>query len=217
MSSDSVTAPLTMRTFLFDDGAGGDTAEMIGRTLREHGVARSALAGIRNLSTSAAQSVDREVGNVVDGLLGLDLGDILVSCWRKHRALVEAAKRTLAAPGSEEVVILARHRATATYRPAVDLLVDGRKVTTFDFTLAIVFEATGLEAVVRMGELVALQGGDCLATATLTLEGARLAERQRHFDPALVVSLHPGVVLVDRATTTPDSTWTRGGSITTAR
>lgn len=202
MRSTTIPAPLTMRTFLFDDGTVGDTAEAIGRTLNDHGVARAALAGTRHLSSAAVQSVDHEVGNVVDGLLGIDLGDILVSCWSKHRALVDAAKRTLAAPGSEEVVALARHDATATYRPTVDLLVDGIKVMTLRVTLAIAFDVTGVAAVVREGQLVALKSGDCLATATLTLEGERLAQRQRRVDPALLVNLHPGVTLVDETTTT---------------
>ena len=193
-----VTTPVTLRAFLFDTGAGEDTAEVIGRTLSEHGVAQAGLIGVRKLSTSVVHSVDREVGTVLDGLLDLDLGDILVSCWRKHRSLVEAAEHTLAVPGSEEIVVLALHRATATYSPHVDLYVDDVKVNTFEFELSVVFAATGLAAVVRHGDLVGLRGGDCLVTATLTLEGGRLAQQQRHFDAGLLVGLHRPIALVDK-------------------
>ncbi|HEU4948071.1 MAG TPA: hypothetical protein VFT31_13040 [Kribbella sp.] len=199
MNGAILTAPVTIRSFLFGAGTGADTAEVVGRVISEHGVARSALHGVRHLSAGAVQSVDREIGTVVDGLLDLDLGDILVACWSKHRALTEAAIRTLVAPGSEEVVALATHRAAATYSPHVDLLVDGRKVTTIEFRLTVVLDATGLAAVVRGGDLVALRGGDCRATATLLLEGVRLAERQSSLRPDLVVRLDPSVSLVDRA------------------
>lgn len=197
MTSSTLPAPLTVRAFLFGDGTGADTAEAVGRAFREQGVAEAALRGVRHLSAAGAQLVDREVGKVVDNLLAFDLGDVLVSCWRKHRALTEAARRTLATPDSEEVVTLAAHQATATYCPYVDLFVDDVKVTTLEFKLAVTFLATGLAAVVRSGELVALEGGDCLATATLTLNEAKLAERRMQFEPALMVNLRRGIRLVD--------------------
>lgn len=199
MTPNAPTTPVTMRSFLFGSSPGEDTAEVIGRTLNEHGVAHTGLLGVRHLSGSVVRSVDREVGTVLDGLLEQDLGDVLVSCWRKHRSLVEAAEHTLAVPGSEVVVALATHRATATYSPHVDLYVDDVKVNTFEFELEVVVEATGLAAVVRHGDLVALRGGDCLVTAVLTLEGGRLAERQHRFDAELLVELHRPVALIDKA------------------
>lgn len=196
MSNGTLAAPLNMRAFLFDDGTGTDTAEVVARTLRERGVTASALRGVGHLSAAAEHSVDREVAAVVDDLLALDLGDVLVSCWRKYSALTEAARRTLATPGSEEVVALASHEATATYCPYVDLFLDDIKLTTLEFKLAVTFLATGLAAVVRSGNLVAVEGGDCLATATLTLEGAPLTERRMHVDPSLVVNLRRGIPLL---------------------
>jgi hypothetical protein len=39
-------------------------------------------------------AVERELATASAGLLGLDLGDVLVGAWRKHRALVAAAEAT---------------------------------------------------------------------------------------------------------------------------
>lgn len=202
MSATAQIAPMTARVFLLGGDAGADTGEVLGRALSQHGVARSALQAVRHLSGSAVQTVDREIGTVADGLLDLDLGEVLVAGWRKHVALTESAKRTLAAPGSEEIVALASHRITSTSSPHVDLFLDDAKVKTLEFELEIVFDLTALSAVVRLGELVALRGGECLVTATLTLEGWRLAERQGHIDLALTVQLQPGVTLVDKAEAT---------------
>lgn len=194
MSSTTVTAPLTARTFLL----GAEEAERaVGRSLSDLGVARSALEGLHHLSDSALKSVDREIGVVVGGLLDVDLEEALLSGWRRYDALRQAAKRTLAAPGSEEVLALATHRVTSTYHPEVDLFVDDVTVKTLEFELNIVFDITGVSAVVRLGDLVALRGGDCLVTATLALQGERLAERQGHVDLALLVQLDPPVPLVD--------------------
>ena len=91
--------------------------------------------------------------------------------WRRYSALTSAAERTLAAPGSEEVVLLATHRVTWTYEPHIDLLVDGRKVTSLELQMTVVFDLHGVAAVVQLGDLVALRGGGCLITATLAARG----------------------------------------------
>jgi hypothetical protein len=203
MSPATLTRSLTARSFLFDDTSGADTAEALNRSLGEHGVARTAIHGVGRLSGSALQAVDREIGTVTDGLLDLDIGDMLVSGWRKYAALTKAAHSTLAAPGSEEVVVLATHRITFTHRPQIDLFVDDVKVNTLGFQLTMVFDVNGLVAVVRSGELVALRGGECVLTATLSLEGGQLAQQQRRIDLPVVVRLRPAIALVGGDATPP--------------
>jgi len=184
----------TARGVLFGDGV-GDAARELSRALSESDAALIAGQQLRHLSRSAAQAVDEEVGAVAADLLDIDLGDALVLGWRKYTALLEAARRTLASPSSEEVVELATHRVTSDFHPGIDLVIDGIRVNTFELHLALVFDLTGVSAVVRTGHLVAVRGGDCLVTATLTLEGARLAETRRSVDVAAVLPLQPPVVL----------------------
>jgi hypothetical protein len=190
------------RAFLLDDAEGADTAEVLARSLSEHDVARSALRGVRRLSGSALRIVDCEIATVAAGLLDIDLGDALVSAWRKYSAMTEAAERTLAVPGSEEVVVLTSHRVACTYQPQVELLVDGKKITTFEFDMTVVLDLDGVVAVVRLGELVALRCGDCTITATLKLKEATLAQKQGHRDLGLVVPLESPLPLLSDGTIT---------------
>ncbi|MBD0293541.1 MAG: hypothetical protein ICV70_08215, partial [Jiangellaceae bacterium] len=148
-------------------------------------------------SASGLQAVDHEIATVTDGLLDLDVGDILVSGWRKYAALSKAAKSTLTAPDSEEVVALATHKITFTHRPHIDLFVNDAKVNTLEFELILAFDLSGVLAVVKSGKLVALRAGKCVLTATLSLEKGQLARRQGHIDLPLVVQLHPPVTLLD--------------------
>lgn len=201
MSSPATTAPLTppltAAVFLFPDeepGSGTGLSAALGMT----GAARTVLARVGRLPAAALTAVDQELGTVTSGLMDIDLGDAVVLGWRKYSALVEAARRTLASPGSEEVVVLATHRISSTYRPSVDVTVDNLKVNTFEFLLSVQLDIRGLSAVVRGGDLVALYGGDCLVTATLTLEGAQLAHRERTVDLRLMVPLRRPVALVDK-------------------
>jgi hypothetical protein len=196
VSSVDVTGPLSVRVFLLGEATGADTADVLARSLRECGVARSAIQGLRSLSVSALQAVHREVATVADGLLELDLGDILLSGWRKYTDLTKAAERTLASPGSEEVVVLATHRVVSTHHPSVDLIVDGATVHTFVFELKVTFDLNGVVTVVRRGDLVALRCGECVVTVTLTLEGTSLElSRKERIDLGLVVQLDPPIPL----------------------
>jgi len=200
MSSGELFQPLTARVFLLGKSEGASSAEVFASSLSERGIAGSAIEGLRHLSASALKAVDHEVAAVADGFLNLDLGSVLVSGWRKYTDLTGAAARTLAAPGSEEVVILAAHRVISTHHPSVDLLVDGVKVYTFVFDLNVVFDLNGVVAVVRLGELVALRGGECVVTVSLALEGLPLMpQRQGRVDLALVVRLRPAIPLLREA------------------
>jgi hypothetical protein len=196
VSSTDVTAPVSARLFLLGDDTGADTAEVLARPLEESGVAGSAIQGLRGLSTSALQAVHRQVATVTNGLLNLDFGNLLVSGWRKYTDLTKAAKRTLVSLNSEEIVVLATHRVVSTHQPSVDLIVDGVKVHTMVFELKVEFDLNVVVAVVRRGDLVALRCGECVVTATLTLQGTSLKRsRKSRIDLPLAVRLNPAIPL----------------------
>ena len=71
---------------------------------------------------------------------------------------------------------------------------------TFQLELKVAFDLTAVSAVVKLGNLVALRCGQCVVTATLTIDGARLAQRQQRVDLALDVPLHPAISLTDKTT-----------------
>jgi hypothetical protein len=202
--TDVETAPrsLTARAFLLGDATGTDTADRLAHELSQREVTRSAFSGLPRLYGSALRAVTHEVATVADALLGFDLGTALVAGWRKHSDLTSAARRTLAAPGNEDVVVLATHRVVWPYRPHIDVFVDGRKVTTIDVELRAVFDLHGVVAVVRHGALVGLRCGDCVISAVLTVEGTPVAHQQRRLDVALVVDVDPPIPLLGGATTT---------------
>lgn len=193
---------VTARQLLFGDGEadrdGRTAAEQLERAVADQRGVRSALNGVRRLSGGALSTVEAVVAQVGADVLDVDLGDALVEGWRRYSALTEAARRTLAEPGSEEVLDLVTHRFTTTYSPCVDVFVDGHLVHTVELSLGLVLDVSGLVAVVRGGALVALRGGGCTATATLLVDEVQVARRTATLDPSLVVSLQPAVALVDR-------------------
>jgi hypothetical protein len=140
---------------------------------------RRAMEGLPKATRDAAV---REVAAAVGGLLNVNLLDVLVAGWRKHQDLTSAAQRTLAVPGSTELVQLAAHQVSTSQDPYVTILIDGHTVATLRLNLSVVFDVSALMAGISAGRLVAVHSGHCDITATLAIDGVHVATRQARLE-----------------------------------
>lgn len=177
--------PFTASAFLF--GEDQDTEQALGQALHEQGVLGSMGTGLELVSQAGREAAGNQVAVVANGLLGLDLGDLVVAGWRKQRELVAAAERTAANPGSSEVVELATHHISSKHHPFVEVLVKDVHVATVTFDLDLEFVVKALVVTVRDGHVVSLHTGACDVAATLAAEGFQLASHREHFELPLVV------------------------------
>ena len=198
-------APVTALGVLFDHEGRPDAAtEELERAVSEKGAGRAALSGSRSLGSGASGLVDKDVSVKAGALLDIDLGTVLSAGWTRYAALREAGRRTLADPDTDEVVPLHTHRITSTHEPRVELLLDGRPIHSFDFRLELALEVEGVSALVRAGRLIAVRGGRCTGDLSLYLADELLAEKQRTWDPALLVNLRRPLSLVAVEGTWPE-------------
>jgi len=173
--------PMTASVFLFQRQ---DTSQALAEALDDHGVLRSGDV-VRRLATRIARAAAKDqLGVVADGLLNLDLGDLVIAGWRKHERLAAAAQRTAANPGSSERIQLATHRISSVHRPSVELLVNDTHLTNVNFELDIEFVITALEMTVRQGQVVSLHSGNCDISATLTAEGGPTGQPAKNLPAA---------------------------------
>ena len=185
MTITAATHPFTVSGFLF--GEDQDTEQALAQALHEHGVLGPMSTTLELVSQAGREAAGNQVAVVADGLLDLDLGDLVVAGWRKQGQLAAAAERTAANPGSSEVVELATHRISSAHHPSVELLVNDVHVATVTFDLEVEFVVKALVVTVRDGHVVSLHAGACDVAATLAAEGIRLASRRAHFELPLVV------------------------------
>ena len=141
----------------------------------------------------------RETAATAAGLLDVDLTRLLVAGWRTHRDLTGAARRTLAAPGSTELVDLIRHQVTTAQHPSVTVLVDGRQVATIRLSLTVEFDISALVAGIKAGLLVAVHSGSCEVTARLAVEENDVLTASTHYDLPGVLAVRPGIRLLPAA------------------
>jgi hypothetical protein len=176
--------PLSASAFLFDDQ---DTGSALARALDEHGVLGSLHTALDMVAQTTREAAGDQVAAVADGVLALDLGDLVAAGWRKQGELAAAAERTAANPGIPEVVELVTQRVSSVHQPYVELFVNDVRVTTVNFELDLEFEVKALVATMRDGHLVSLHSGDCDLSATLTAEGVQLASKRGAFSLSEIV------------------------------
>lgn len=182
--------PRTATELLF--GPGEDAAGALAERMARAGADGNLGTGLEHLPAAAG----REVAGQAAGLLDVNLADVLVAGWREHHELAAAAQRTLAVPGSTELVSLATHQISTEQRPYVTVLVDGHRVATVELGLSLTLVVTALLAGISAGRLVALHTGRCDVTAALAIQGSDLVTRQAHFDLPGVIPVSPGIRLL---------------------
>ncbi len=185
---------LAARSFFL--GGESSDVQLLDRSLRERAVLSGVGHGLELLDASTRSLLDRELAAVIARLLDVDLGEVLMAGWRTHRALREAARRSVVtAPTGEELIELARHTVTSASAPQVDLVLNGATMTTVEVTVSISVQVDALVAVVRAGRLEGLRSGFCLACLQVEVEGQPVIDRERTFEATLHVRLGSGVDL----------------------
>jgi len=187
-------APKTVLDLLFPPDEDGSVAVVPG--LLPPGVDEDLDRALRNVPATLRQAAVRETTGAARDLLNADPIGFLVSGWQKHREVIAAARRSVAAPGSIELVDLATHQITATQRPAVNLLVDNRQTATVELGLSVVFTVSALVAGIRGGRLVAVHSGRCDVTANLAVQDTQVISRQVAFELPGIIPLGRGIALL---------------------
>jgi hypothetical protein len=192
MTTTVQAGPGTATNLLF--GPGANAAEALARQIL------SAPTGLdealERLPQATRQAAVREAAAAAAGLLDVDLDGLLLAGWRAHRDLTGAARRTLAVPGSTELVDLIRHQVSVAQEPSVAVLVDGRQVATIQLGLSVEFDISALVAGIKAGLLVAVHAGSCDVTATLAIQGTGVLTATSHLDLPSVMRVSPGIPLL---------------------
>ena len=191
----SVSAPpRTAAALLF--GPDEDKTAAIAQRLRSADIGGDIRGALDRLPPFTREAAVGQISSAAAELLNVNLADVAADGWRKHADLTAAARRTLAARGSTDLVDLASHRVTAGQEPYVSLLVDGHRVATVRFGLSLVFEISALLAEVKAGRLAALHSGRCEVTGALAIQDINTITRQAHVDMPGMIPLHEGIRLL---------------------
>ena len=185
---------LTAADLLF--GSSADAPEALARQIVSAGRGQNLGRALERLPRVTRDAAIREAALAAAVLLKIDLVDVLVAGWRDHRDIHSAARRTLATPGSKELVGVAPHRISTVQQPAVSILLDGHRVHTLQLGLSIIFEVTGLVAGVSRGRLAGLHAGRGEVGVALTVHEIEILTKRAHLELPGMVALRTGLRLL---------------------
>lgn len=177
-------------------GRAAAAAETLAGEISSPGGGQDLDRALAHLPATTRKAAAQEAGTTMAALLKVDLIDALVRGWREHRDIVSAARRTLAAPGSTELVSMSAHEVTLDQRPSVSILVNGQQVASVQLGLSIVFDVNALLLGISGGRLVAVRSGRCDITATLAVHGTDLLVRHARLELPGVIPLRQGIRLL---------------------
>jgi hypothetical protein len=177
---------------LFFGGVPSDATDELARSLHEHGIMRCLLPGLPGFTSVA----EHQVSKATNDLLSMNLADVAAAGWQRYEALREAARRTRAAPTTEEIVALATHRIESSHHPTIDVYVDGKSVANIEVSINIAFDMAGVLALVRRARLVAIKSGNCTVSGKLAVQGFTAAQQERRFNLPGAVRLGGGIALL---------------------
>jgi hypothetical protein len=184
--------PLTAADLLF--GSSADAPGALARHISSAG--RDLDQALRRLPRVTREAAVREAATAAAVLLKVDLIEVLVDGWREHEDIHSAARRTLAMPGSKELVGLVPHRITTVQQPAVSILIDGRRVHTLQLGLSVFFEVTSLVAGISGGRLAAVHSGRGEVGVALTVHEVEVLTKRTHLELPGVAALKSGFRLL---------------------
>lgn len=177
-------------------GPGTDAAEALADKILPPGGDQNLGRALAHLPEMTRKAAVHEAATAASALLRVDLVDVLARGWREHRDIVAAARRTLAAPLSTELVSMATHEIKVEQRPSVNVLVDGQKVATLELGLSIVFDVNALLLGISGGRIITVHSGRCEITGTLAVQGTNLLVGRAHLELPGVMSLRRGIRLL---------------------
>src|SRR5947209_14596005 len=117
MTSALEDRPRTALDLLF--GPGNNAPAALAQQIVSAGTDGNLGRALESLPQATREAAVREATATAAGLLDVDLSGVLVAGWRKHHDLIGAARRTVAVPGSVELVDMAAHQVTLNQHPSV--------------------------------------------------------------------------------------------------
>jgi hypothetical protein len=130
------------------------------------------------LATAQWPALSQSVATGACSLLSDNVVDIFAGAWCKYKELTQCAEETLAPPGSTSTVTLADHDFTYEIEPSLEILIDGKKVGTIPFAVAVTFTVKAMMLEIASGCVGKVQSGRLSWSASLNCGSSAIWTRE---------------------------------------
>jgi hypothetical protein len=152
------SARLTVRSLALEPDRTSVRSD-VARIAADRDVGGAVAKVVARMATVGKDYLAGEVGRVADGLLDLDVTDVVAHAWDRHRAITEAREWSMKNPDGEMIVPLVTHTVKWSYEPSVEVAVDAVPITSIALAVAIDTTVKGVVIALRRGEVADVRSG----------------------------------------------------------
>jgi hypothetical protein len=109
----------------------------------------------------AWSNVSKEIGEKVEGLLNVDIVDVLCSAWNQYRFLQQFRDKNKYGPDETILVPLARHSVRSVHRPIMEFMLNDVTLGRLEFEIDLRLDLEGVLLKVRDGKIWEIKSGHC--------------------------------------------------------
>ena len=186
---------LTVRDLLPDS----DTTAWLERAFPDTESGRE-LAGL--LPKVARDALAKLLSDQVDKLLDMDVLELFVSAWLKHREFAALANKE----GEGQLVELIDHAMSSVHEPKVEIMLDAKRVFVLPLKIVLELEFRGVQLMLRGGRVREVRLGELEGKGKLEIAGQEVT-KQALGEVKLpgVLRLDPGIPLSFQAPPSPSA------------
>ncbi len=147
-----------------------DAAAWLERTFPDTEAGRQ-LTGL--LPKVARDALAKLLSDQIDDLLGMDVLELFVSAWLKHREFAALANK----PGEGQLVELIDHAMSSVHEPKVELMLDGKRVFVLPVKIVLALQFRGAQLLLRGGRVREVRLGELEGKGRFEIAGQKVKEQ----------------------------------------
>ena len=138
------------------------------------------------------KTMTNTVAEKLKDALNVSINQILLSAWSQHRDLTNSLEQSSQNKGDTILVPLADHTIRSTHHPAVEVMVNDRRVAAFKFNANLMMRIQKAVLKVEGGEVVGVESGAWHGVGQLKCGPVTLVEHEtKEFVLPRTLSQHP--------------------------
>ncbi len=124
------------------------------------------------------RAMTNTVAEKLKDALDVSIDDILLSAWSQHRDLINDLEKSRQHKGETILVPLADHTIRSTHQPAVEVMINDRRVAAFKFSANLMMRIQRAVLRVEAGEVVGIEAGAWNGVGQLKCGAVTLVEHE---------------------------------------
>lgn len=132
---------------------------------------------LRELPVVPPSFYDLAIRQLTD-LLDIQVSQILVGAWRKHREIIQYRDAEKYPPGNVYVVPLLEHTVTSRHSPTIEPIINGKRLPKIKFDVVLKLKMKGVMLKILNATITEILVGSCTGNGSIEYAGIAVLKKE---------------------------------------